>query len=700
MLIAISAPASNAKGAAYVEQVLRSLHEARVPLTLVFGQAGQTVGLFCRFHDCDEQTVCSQLNAHYSDCTIEVIPDDALDPHQDDLVSYADLRLRPDFYPLRVYAEYDDRLNHNSADPLTGILAALPGERDTALRSRIDVSIRPASWLRRRRAAWRAARLDYDQAQRKMARHLFATHIRLFVFASPEGASAARVKLYDLAAALGQFTVRQQSRFQMSWFPRHRYRRPRLFARRFLLSDEELSTLWHPATNTVRAPRMETTGSRQLEPPAGLPFKKREPELAVLGRVHFRDQDDVFGIRPEDRFRHLAVIGKTGMGKSTLLLNLVTSDIEQGRGIALFDPHGDLADAILHRVPARRTNDVVLFDASDREFPIAFNPLSFERPEQRPLVASGLVAVFKKLYGDSWGPRLEHILRHSLLALLEQPGVSLLSLLRLLSDARYRDTVTAGVTDPVVREFWTKEFAGWNARYRSEAIAPIQNKVGQFLSIPIVRAIVGQSRSTLDLRTVIDEGRILVVNLSKGKIGEDASSLLGSLLVTGLQLAAMSQANIREEDRQPFFAYVDEFQNFATESFATVLSEARKYRLALTIANQYLDQIDEATLSAVFGNVGSLLAFNVGPGDAEVLSEQLSGDVLPADLIALPKYTAYARLLIDGEPSRPFSMRTLPPDEGVLDAERSAIIRRTSRRRYNRPAAQVDREIEGVFLHA
>jgi type IV secretory pathway TraG/TraD family ATPase VirD4 len=277
------------------------------------------------------------------------------------------------------------------------------------------------------------------------------------------------------------------------------------------------------------------------------------------------------------------------------------------------------------------------------------------------------------------------------------PGTSLLSLLRLLSDQRYRAAILRKVDDPVVRAFWIDEFGSWNDRYRTEALAPIQNKVGQFLSNPILRAITGQARSTIDLRRVMDEGRVLIANLSKGRTGEDASGLLGALLVTGLQQAAMGRADVCEADRRDFFLYVDEFQNFATESFATILSEARKYRLSLTIANQYLAQMDDATRNAVFGNVGSLVSFQVGPDDADAFAAQLAGGMTAADLIALPRFTAYARLLIDGMPSRPFSMVTLPPRKLLHGPSRARKVRNASRHRFGRSVAQVEAEITAAM---
>jgi len=343
---------------------------------------------------------------------------------------------------------------------------------------------------------------------------------------------------------------------------------------------------------------------------------------------------------------------------------------------------------------------VILFDPGDTSHPVSFNVLRCDDPTQRPLIASGIVSAFKKLYGESWGPRLEHILRNALLALLEIPGSSLLTVLRLLSEEKFRQAVIPQLTDPVVRNFWEHEFVGMPPRLQAEAIAPIQNKVGHFASSPLIRNIIGQSRSTVDLRRIMDEGKVLIVNLSKGRMGEDASTLLGSLLVSSIQLAAMSRSNVAEADRRDWYLYVDEFQNFATDSFATILSEARKYRLNLTVANQYLAQMDQATLDAVFGNVGTMLAFQVGARDAEILAEQLGGDLEPADLMRLPRYNAYVRLLINGHPSRPFSMRTLSPQSTKLDERRADIIRRYARQRYARRVSQVEAEIREAFAFA
>jgi hypothetical protein len=301
--------------------------------------------------------------------------------------------------------------------------------------------------------------------------------------------------------------------------------------------------------------------------------------------------------------------------------------------------------------------------------------------------------VLKKIYGEFWGPRMGYILLNALLALLEVPGSTMLSVLRILNDETFRQPLVAKLRNPVVRDFWQKDFAAKPLKLQQESISPIQNKIGHFVSSPLLRNILGQSRNSLDLRRAMDEGKILLVNLSKGKLGDDVSALLGSFLVTALQLAAMSRADVPENERTDFFLYIDEFQNFATDSFATILSEARKYRLALTLANQYLAQLDAETAAAVFGNVGTLVSFQVGAADAEPLAMQFAGDLKTDDLLRLPRYQAYVRLLIDGAPSQPFSMRTLPPAL-ANDLERPTIIRRTSRHRYARPVHEVEGDIE------
>lgn len=538
---------------------------------------------------------------------------------------------------------------------------------------------------------------DADAALDKMSRHLFQARLRLYVFAPPDRQMDAERKLDERAAAFAPFVLPRRTVFARGRVRRVSKLRKSLDAPSWLASSEELASLWHPATQTVGAVNMESAAYRQLEPPANIP-RKEEEGTAVLGRSNTLHHRVEFGLRLDDRRRHLAVIGKTGMGKSTLLGSLITADIESGRGVVLIDPHGDLAEHVVAAVPRPRTADIVYFDAGDRDYPIAFNPLSHRDSVQRALVAAGIVSAFRKLFSDSWGPRLEHILRNALLALLESPDTTLISLHRMLFDASYCKGIVSQVGDPAVAAFWRTEWKSWRDNYRNEAIAPVLNKVGHFLSNPVLRSIFGQPRSRLDLRKLIDNEQVLIANLSKGRIGEDASNLLGSLLVSSLQLAAMSRADVPEDQRNDCFMYVDEFQNFATESFATILSEARKYRLNLTIANQYLEQVDDDVLAAVFGNVGSLLAFQVGTRDAEEIAQQFGGHVTPRDMIQLPKYHAYARLMVDGASSKPFSLTTLPSKP--LKQDRSEFVRRQSRQRYARPAEVVQNEVKNQFSMA
>lgn len=538
---------------------------------------------------------------------------------------------------------------------------------------------------------------DLEGALDKIGRHLYHAELRLFVFAEPQQRVDAERTLHEVAASFSPFVVPRRSRFELGE-TRRSSRCPVSFRTpAWLISSEELSSLWHPATQTVSTTNMETAAYRQLEPPSKLPRKKEEG-IAVLGRTNTLHHKEEFGLRIDDRRRHLAIVGKTGMGKSTLLSNLITADIQAGRGVVLIDPHGDLAEQVLATIPSGRTGDVVYFDAGDREFPVAFNPLGHHDPGRRALVAAGVVAAFKKLFADSWGPRLEHILRNALLAVMESPDTTLISLQRMLFDSSFCKGIVSRVSDPAVAAFWQTEWSSWRDAYRNEAIAPVVNKLGHLLSNPILRSVVGQKHGRVDLRQIIDTEQVLIANLSKGRIGEDASNLLGSFLIASLQLAAMSRADVTEEQRRDCFLYVDEFQNFATDSFATILSEARKYRLNLTIANQYLEQIDESVLAAVFGNIGSLLSFQVGPRDAEALAEQFGGYASTRDMIQLPKYHAYIRMLIDGGTSPPFSMTTLPPTS--VSGDRSEVVRKQSRQRYAQAASVVDREIGAQFAVA
>lgn len=416
-------------------------------------------------------------------------------------------------------------------------------------------------------------------------------------------------------------------------------------------------------------------------------------EMAVFAETTYRNEFKKFGIKTDDRRRHMYLIGKTGMGKSTIQENMIVGDIRAGRGVAVVDPHGDLAEKIMEYIPAHRIQDVVYFNPADIEFPIAFNVVEQVDPHLQHLVASGLIGVFQKLWADSWGPRLEYILRNAILAILDFPGSTLLGVVRMLSDKAYRKRVVANIKDPVVKAFWEKEFASYADKFASEAVSPIQNKVGQFLSSALMRNIVGQAKSSINLREIMDEGKILIMNLSKGRIGEDNSALLGAMMITKIQLAAMSRVDIPEKERRDFYLYIDEFQNFSTDSFANILSEARKYRLDLILAHQYIEQLSEKVKPAVFGNVGTMVSFRVGAKDAEELAKEFSPVFTEEDLVNLPKYEMYLKLMIDGVASSPFSAKGLPPltESEKTGQEEKAI--RSSREKYATPRSLVEEKI-------
>ncbi len=418
-------------------------------------------------------------------------------------------------------------------------------------------------------------------------------------------------------------------------------------------------------------------------------------EIILFAETNYRNIRKKFGIKTDDRCRHMYLIGKTGTGKSTTLENMIYQDIQAGHGVAVVDPHGDLAEKVLDFIPAQRINDTVYFNPADTDYPFAFNVLERVGPEHRHLVASGLVGVFKKIWADSWGPRLEYVLRNTILALLEYPGSTLLGIMRILVDKEFRKKVVARLTDPVVKSFWIDEYPRYPERLRAEAIAPIQNKVGQFLSTSLIRNIVGQVKSKINLREIMDKGKILVMNLSKGRIGEDASALLGAMMITKVQMAAMSRIDIPEQERRDLYLYVDEFQNFATESFADILSEARKYHLNLIIAHQYIGQLmtEQSTRvrDSVFGNVGTMVVYRVGADDAEFLAKEFYPRFDETDLVDLDKYNVYVKLMIDGITSEPFSAVSLPP-LSQPEGHRDKIIR-ISRERHAEPQKLVEEKI-------
>ncbi len=389
-----------------------------------------------------------------------------------------------------------------------------------------------------------------------------------------------------------------------------------------------------------------------------------EERVTYFAETDARNKRVRFGIKAKDRTRHVYVIGKTGMGKSTLLENMAVQDIQNGEGMAFIDPHGKTADLLLEYIPQHRIKDVVYFAPFDLDYPISFNVLENVDPDKRHLVVSGLMSTFKKIWEDAWSARMEYILTNTLLALLEYPEATLLGVNRMLSDKDFRKKVVACITDPSVRSFWVDEFANYTERMAAEAVPAIQNKVGQFTANPLIRNMIGQPRSSFDIRKMMDERKIMIVNLSKGRVGEANANLLGGMMITKIYLAAMSRADTPDRILKTlpnFYLFVDEFQNFANESFADILSEARKYKLNLTVAHQYIEQMEEEVRAAVFGNVGTMISFRVGAYDAEVLEKEFAPQFTAEDIVNLGQFQLYLKLMIDGVSSQPFSARTLGP---------------------------------------
>ena len=471
----------------------------------------------------------------------------------------------------------------------------------------------------------------------------------------------------------------------------------------FILNISELASVYHLPHTSVETPNIVWANAKTAEPPAQLPVltgeKSIDENISAFGLTNFRGINHQFGLQRIDRSRHVYIIGQTGAGKSGMLELMALSDVFYNQGYCIIDPHGDFAIDNLKFIPESRVKDVVYFNPADTAYPVAFNPLEISDPSRKPNICSEVIGVLKRMFGDSWGPRLEHILRYTLLALLDRPSTTLLDISRMLTDKDFRKETLEYCQDVTVLQFWKHEFGQWNEKQVNESIAPVLNKVGAFTANPIIRNIIGQPKSSFDIRKIMDEGKILVVNLSKGLIGEDNASILGAFLVTKVQLAAMSRSDIpRVQDRRPFYLYVDEFQNFATDSFAVILSEARKYGLNLTVANQYVAQMTDSVRDAVFGNVGTTITFRVSAEDAPILVKQFEPTFDASDLLQLNNRHFVISMIINGEKVPAFSATTLSIPSSPQD-NFSAIVE-YSRVRYGRPREEVEKEIRDTIEQA
>ncbi len=535
------------------------------------------------------------------------------------------------------------------------------------------------------------------QIEMKILKLGYQVKIRILAISSDE--VSAGVKAQSLAAAYKQYNTTNLNGFISGPVSiNNNSTLNEYFSRSFedngcILNIGELASVFHFPHQSVATPNIVWSGAKKGEPPANLPLFENTPAeaLTVIGETNFRNVYQKFGIKKDDRRRHIYIIGKSGVGKSVLMENMAIDDVWKDRGVVIVDPHGEFAEKILACIPDNRINDVIVFDPADRAYPIAFNLLESVDDDFKGMVASGFVGIFKKIFGNSWGPRLEHILRNTVLALLDYPDSTMLDIPKMLTDGRFRDKVVEYVKDPVIKDFWILEFAQYDNKFRTEAVSPILNKVGQFLATATIRNIVGQARSTLNIRDIMDNQKIMIVNLSRGKIGEDNSALLGAMMITKIQLAAMSRADVPVDQRPDSYLYVDEFQNFATDSFAVILSEARKYHLNLTIANQYIAQLPEEVRDAVFGNAGTLITFRVGGADADFLVKEYEPVFDVNDLVNLDKYNIYIKLLVDGVASPAFSSRTLAPVERITGNTEKIIS--VSRKKYSRDRAVVEEMI-------
>lgn len=538
------------------------------------------------------------------------------------------------------------------------------------------------------------------EAEKKATKLGYQTKIRVAVLSDDQ--TAAKLRMQAIAGTFKQFNSTNLNGFRTTneSFRKDdlaRYK-ARLFADRgYLLNIEEVASVFHLPHTNVETPNIVWASSKTAEPPASLPVLTGNPaideNISAFGMTNFRGISHQFGMLRSDRSRHVYIIGQTGAGKSGTLELFALSDIFHNQGYAIIDPHGDFAINNLKFIPASRLDDVVYFNPADTAHPLGFNPLEVTNPHMKTNISSEVIGVLKRMFGESWGPRLEYILRYTILALLDRPHTTMLDITRMLTDKKFRKETLAYCTDTVVLQFWNVEFASWNDKFQAEAVAPVLNKVGAFTANPIIRNIIGQPQSTFNIRRIMDEGKILVVNLSKGLIGEDNASILGAFLVTKIQLAAMSRSDIPDiEDRRPFYLYVDEFQNFATDSFATILSEARKYGLNLTVANQYITQMSDTVRNAVFGNVGTMICFRVSADDSPILSKQFEPQFEPNDLLQMHNRNFIINMVINGEKQPAFSGRTLnlpPPQTNLLHE----VIQHT-REHYGRARQEVEAIIE------
>ncbi len=538
---------------------------------------------------------------------------------------------------------------------------------------------------------------ELGEIENKMLKLGFEFSIRV-VTKAPTQIESEQI-LRDIVASFKQFTTAHLNTFIHSIPTKSGQEIYSDYINRYLSGDivdilniEELASLYHLPNISVETPNIAWSRSKKLEPPMNLP-KAGDDGVTVFAETDYRGAKIEFGIKRDDRRKHFYLLGKTGVGKSTVFKNMFISDILRGDGACIVDPHGDTVEELLDFIPPERVEDVIYFNPTDTECPVGFNLLELKDKSQRDLIADGVVEVFIKQFGTSWGPRLQYILTNTIATALEAQGTTLLSVTRLLLDKNYRKFILKQVNDPILLKFWEEEYAqmSQNQKLLSESVSPIQNKVGRFNSSAVTRNIIGQVKSTIDLREIMDNRKILLVNLAQGRLGEETASLLGGMIITRLQSTALERVDMPADERKDFFLFVDEFQNFATDSFAKILSEARKFKLDLCMTNQYIDQLPLTVRQAIFGNVGTLGSFVVSQSDAALLEKEFAPNITSSDLVSLDAHSMYIKLCIDGMTSVPFSARSLPPRFEPFGLKEKVIAR--SREKYGTPREVIEEKI-------
>ncbi|HAU40015.1 MAG: hypothetical protein UV80_C0005G0069 [Candidatus Peregrinibacteria bacterium GW2011_GWF2_43_17] len=707
-LIQIRIPVGENKAETF-EELLVNLHEVlhHTPIGLEIASIDQHIYFFVRTPSDTIAAVEGQIYALYPHAEISPAKE-YINDRGDGFAAAEIFMKRSDIYPIKTFKKFEE-------DSISGIFSIL-AKADAEEEIWIQVLAEPMEegfslnfgrrWKMKTNALKRMFRLgdrfklkgiknlrveENDAFKHKAEKHAYKISIRIADIAKNQ--KKAEDKLISLVKAYTQFNTIELNQFKFSKISKDAFtklgKNLKYGGHSMIMSDEEVASVYH-FPNPDSVPHIVHVTSRKAEPPQDLPKQgKLGPgEMSVFGITNYHNQNIRFGIKRADRRRHLYVVGKSGTGKSKMLELLIISDILAGKGVGVLDPHGDLVDAILKYIPDERKDDVVLFDPADAEYPIAFNPLEQVPPELRLRVTIGFVEIFHKLFGANWTPRLEHVLRYTTLALLDSPGTTIFSILKMLSDKNYRQKIVANIQDSVIKNFWVNEFASWSEKFDNEAIMPLLNKVGQFVSTSLIRNIVGQPENKINIRKLMDEQKILLMKISKGKLGEENCGLIGAMMVTKIQQAAMSRADMPEEDRKDFYLYCDEFQYFATDTFAEILSEARKYRLNVTMAHQYMGQLNDLVKTTVFGNVGSIISFRVGAEDAVILEKEYTPKFTVRDIINLGVREFYVKMSVNGQIRDAFSGYTVdvPKPNKNIGAE----IRDLSRQKYARPLAEVN----------